>query len=217
VVFDPTPTPALAFGDPRNHADWTLAWEGQWFIGVLDTQHKRVYVLPISPRSQDALANTGDRNRNRYASGPEAQGLPQRQWTSCPVNWLSEGQGATTHHKCLNRYQLAEGDCLGFTIIKVDREGTFALIKLTSNSLNQKPDTAGPSHSFSRATAKAEDRMPRYDNPSSARDGLPYNDPHKPGKARFEPGTYCMGHGWASALEQFLKTQGIRNIALSMD
>jgi hypothetical protein len=215
MAFDPNPTNNLAFGDNRNLDDWGLAWEGQWFIGILDTNHKRVYILPISPRTQDALSNTGERNRNRYASGPESKGLTTAFWNSCQANWLDNAQGHTTHHKCLNTYQLAEGDCLGFSLIKVTREGNFAQMKLTSNSLNQKPadpdPTSGPGHTFSRSThrfagaaavAIAEGREPVQ---------------HVPGTTKFMPGTHCMGQGWANALKEFLQAQGIQHITLSMD
>lgn len=215
MAFDPNPTSNLAFGDDNNRADWILAWEGQWFIGVLDTSSKRVYALPISPRTPDALTNTGERNRNRYASGPEAQGHSTSFWNSCQANWLDTGHGQTTHHKCLNHYGLAEGDCLGFTLIKIDREGTFAQMKLTSNSLNQKPadpdPTSRPGHSFSRSTH-------RFAVASAAAVADGREAPaHVPGSTQFLPGTHCMGQGWAMALKQFLEGAGIPHIAVSMD
>ena len=221
VPFDPNPTSALAFGDTNNMADWTLAWEGQWFIGVLDTSHKQVYLLPINPRTPDALANSGERNRNRYAAGPESKGLSTDIWNSCPKDWDTRAVGHTTHHKCLNHYHLSEDDCLGFSLIKLDREGKFAMIKLTSNSLNQKPTdpdlTAGPGHSFSRSTHRAAGVMPVYAGPEPKRTGLPYNDPHVPGTTTLVAGTHCMGQGWAVALEAFLHAQGILHTTHSRD
>jgi hypothetical protein len=215
MPFDPNPTAALAFGNANNVADWTQAWEGQWFIGVLDTNNKRVYVLPIDPRTPDALTNAGQRNRNRYASGPESKGLATLFWNSCAANWMDVTGGNTTHHKCLNYYHLAEGDCMGFTLIKLNREGTFAQVKLTSNSLNMKPGdpdlTSRPGHSFSRSTHAHSGALA-----VDAR-GLPHNDPHVPGTTVFAPGTHCMGQGWANALKQFLAAQGITNVAVSMD
>jgi hypothetical protein len=215
VAFDPNPTSHLTFGDPNNQSDWVLAWEGQWFIGVLDTNHKRIYLLPIDPRTPDARANTGERNRNRYASGPESKGLTTAFWNSCQANWMSHAVGHTTHHKCLNNYHLSEEDCMGFTLIKVNREGTFAMMKLTSNSLNQKPGdpdlTSGPGHSFSRATHAQSGLLPRDDK------GLPYGDTHVSGKAVFSAGTHCMGQSWANAVKEFLEGTGISRIALSMD
>jgi hypothetical protein len=195
------PTSDLAFGDPNNVADWKVAWEGQWFIGVMDIVHRKVHVLPINPRTPDALKNTGNRNRNRYASGPESKNLPAPKWKSCPPEWDTKAVGHTTHHRCLNYYKLQEADCLGFTMIKLDYEGKFALVKLTSNSLNMKDQTGKPGHSFSRATDRASER----------------DEPYAPGTAKFLPGTHCMGEGWARALEGFLHAQGIEHTALSMD
>lgn len=218
-MYDPNPTVMLAMSS-ENIADWMNAWEGQWFIGVLDTNQKAVHILPINPRSADAVANSGDRNRNRYASGlaakptahPKDSAPPAPQWVSAPADWEAHAPGATTHHRCLNYYHLHEQDCLGFTMIKVSRNGAFAQIKLTSNSLNQKPGremVAG--HSFGRSTAAAA-RHATVDHQA-----LPVDDTHQPGTTAFSPGTICMPLEWARALKEYLTTQGIVHSTMSMD
>ena len=217
-MYDPNPTKLLAMSQ-ANLSDWTNAWEGQWFIGVLDTNNKAVYILPIDPRSEEARANTGTRNRNRYASalaakptGHDADTVPPApHWASAPANWEMNAGGTTTHHRCLNYYHLQEADCLGFTLIKVSRNGSFAQMKMTSNSLNTKPDAEPPGHSFGRSTAVAAGTA------ATDAKGLPVDNAHQSGKTAFYAGTSCMPLGWARALKEYLATRGIDHIAMSMD
>jgi hypothetical protein len=219
-VYDPNPTVMLTMS-LESLSDWMNAWEGQWFIGVLDTNNKAVYILPIDPRSAEATANSGTRNRNRYASAlaatPDGHANdtvpPAPQWASAPPDWETRAGGTTTHHRCLNYYHLQEMDCLGFTLIKVSRNGSFAQMKLTSNSLNQKAGArevlAG--HSFGRSTAAAAG------NATIDARGLPVDSAHQPGKTAFSAGTLCMPLEWARALKEYLATQGIDHITMSLD
>jgi hypothetical protein len=228
MAYDPNATGELLM-DGECLDNWVRAAPGQWFIGVLDTNYKKVYILPIEPgEGEGAATNTGDRNRNRYASGAlkfdprTGTEWPTVHWRGCAPDWYKTAPGATTHHKIMIMYKCTEEDCLGFTLIKLDKDGKFALMKLTSNSLNTRIDSPGPGHSFARATAVQSRKMPVYNNPAdNQRHGLPYNDPHEPGKANYLSGTNTMPTAWREALKSFLGsglgTGGIEHIAMSLD
>ena len=99
--------------EASSHTNYLNALEGQWFIGVVDTQSQMIHLLPISPASPDALTNTGSRNRNRYTSGA----ITQPVWVGCTADWMDRVPGHTTHQRCTTFFQLREEDCLGFTLI----------------------------------------------------------------------------------------------------
>lgn len=201
MAYDPNPTSSLSCqGD--NLRDYIRAKPGQWFVGVLDTCNKKVYILPIDVQgSEGARNNNAARSHNRYASGVLAN-TPGSEtatggtvnvhqttaWESCNANWMATAPGSTTHEKVQILYGLNQDDLLGFSLIKVsdgtDQSGGFATLKCSSNTLNNRvgpsdADCGFPTHSFSRST---------HDQ--------------RPG---FTPGTTQMPSGWSDQLVEYFK------------
>lgn len=159
-----------------NLRDYHQAKPGQWFVGVLDTHNRAVYMLPIDVQgSRGARSNEEERSHNRYASGVLAstpgsedsmgqvvnvhQTTP---WESCSANWLTSARGSTTHEKVQITYDLDPANLLGFSLIKIgdgtaESGGGFAILKCSSNTMNMRAgpdddDCGFPTHSFSRST-----------------------------------------------------------------
>lgn len=144
-----------------NLDDWNVAESGQWFIGVVDTHARNIYVVPVNvfedrggQLNQGTLNNTNSRAINRYASGApnERNGVMNPNFTSFGGNnWLQARMVGQTHHSCVAiHYGTTEENCLGFSLIKVD-ETNFAQLKCGSTSLNTKPGFS-INHSFARQT-----------------------------------------------------------------
>lgn len=142
-----------------NVEDWIVAQPGQWFIGVIDTSNKNIFIVPVNvfeeggKLNQETLDNTNMRGKNRYASGAPGDRLNEKRTlfgSFLGKNWLETKPVGTTHHtQVALHYGADPDDCLGFTLIKTT-DG-FGQLKFGSNSLNMKPQHT-LSHSFSRAT-----------------------------------------------------------------
>ena len=201
MPYNKVPTSELGHED-LNLQDYKQAKPGQWFIGVLDTHNKKVYILPIDPQTESAKTNTGQRNRNRYASGvtfdtdedtnkvsgPVINTHKTTPWKSCKANCLDITTGSTTHERIQVKYELDQDNLLGFTLIKIAEHAGkgFGMLKGSSNTMNMRGgvgwdvgDCGLPSHSFSRATAD-----------------------DKPGTV---PGTVQMPANWKNALMDYFK------------
>ena len=50
MTYEALPHMMLNWGDPGNPLDYRSANRGQWFLGVLDTHRKQVFMLPRSRR-----------------------------------------------------------------------------------------------------------------------------------------------------------------------
>jgi hypothetical protein len=92
MPYDPGATSELTLRYD-NQRDFENAPLGKWFIGVIDTQQKKVFIVPVNvfegrgQLDQNTLNNTG-RGLNRYASGTEADraGTPQASRTFGALN-----------------------------------------------------------------------------------------------------------------------------------
>jgi hypothetical protein len=92
------------------------------------------------------------RGMNRYASGApgEKSGKMDFFRTFAAGNWLAHRPIGQTHHTAVMlKNKLLEDKSYGFSIIKINN--AFVQVKLTSNSLNTKPD-ARKSYSYSNIT-----------------------------------------------------------------
>ena len=157
-MYDRNATANLRWGDLKNLHDFREASPGQWFLGVLDTGTKAVYLLPsdIHPCGQEPRINT-------YASKPP---LPSNGWKSLP-KWFGDGinsrpgpAGAMRQHvrMCIV-YGLEPSDCLGFSMVKINND--FAQYRDFSNSLNGgKPNVTGQSISPGYGANGGTWRMP---------------------------------------------------------
>jgi hypothetical protein len=143
-----------------NLNDWNTADPGQWFIGVVDTHNRDVFVVPVNVfegrggLNQETINNTNSRAINRYASGAPGENIGVNYIFSsfAGQNWLEARPVGQTHHACVAiHYGTTEDNCLGFSLIKV-ADQNFAQLKCASNSLNTKPGYS-VNHSFARATA----------------------------------------------------------------
>lgn len=188
-----------------NLADYTGALPGKWFIGVVDTQNRRIYVVPVNvyegrgALDQNTLNNTNQRAMNRYSSGTASdRSGAQQPFASFPgnLNWLEGRPVGQTHHTCVAlHYGAAEADCLGFTLIKIGgNNGDFAQVKFSSNSLNAKPNYE-VKHNFSTATFAMGQK--------SAEEQKAY----VPGTAAFNPGTIQMPPQWRDAILAYFRGQ----------
>lgn len=204
MTFNPVATNKLTHRSD-NLQDWVVADPGQWFIGVIDTDKRNVYVVPVNvfegrgQLNQETLDNTNQRAVNRYASGPrsspasgggkEQRGLSYKSWASFDGpegNWLEGRQVGLTHHSATAvHYGADPKDCLGFTLIKVSNKH-FAQIKCSSNSLNGNKPNYRVLHSFSRSTSSNLDRGPS-------------------GFADISPGSAQMPIMWMHALRDYLR------------
>jgi hypothetical protein len=129
----------------ENALDWDAAFEGQWFMGVYETTTKTVMLLPSEIQWKPSIAqNADERSFNRYASG--AKKKPDN-WSSVASDGDTPGDLAwhktqpgepaiTLHGKICKLYGVDDADCVGFTLVKIDRHGKFAQFKGSSKSLN---------------------------------------------------------------------------------
>jgi len=129
----------------ENLLDWKNAFEGQWFMGVYDVVNKTVMLLPSEIQWKPEIAkNADERSFNRYASG--ARRKPDS-WSSVESDGDIPGDLAwhkkkanedqmTLHGKICNKYGADDKNCVGFSFIKLDRNGKFAQFKGSSKSLN---------------------------------------------------------------------------------
>lgn len=198
MAYDQNSTSSLTFIH-ENVMDFNNSKPGQWFIGVLDTNNKQVFIVPVNVfegsngvLNQQTLSNAGPRVMNRYASGtPEDREGKQKDFHAFKTgNWL-ENRGNLTHHiSVATHYGSEPDDCLGFTLIKV-AVGGFAQMKCGSNSLNTRPD-GEVKHNFSQAT-------------------------HSGGN--ITSGSVQMPENWRNSLETFLKGSpyNIINLVTSND
>lgn len=74
MPYDPNPSSALTYRND-NLQDWQNALPGQWFIGVVDTHNKNIYIVPVNvfegrgALNPNVLNNTDQRGMNRFGSG----------------------------------------------------------------------------------------------------------------------------------------------------
>ncbi|MFK7821710.1 MAG: hypothetical protein AB8G99_23565 [Planctomycetaceae bacterium] len=154
-----------------NLKDWKRANPGQWFIGVVNTRTRAVFLVPVNVfegrggLNQETINNANMRGINRYASGAPGERtgenlVPFDSTRGPGGNWLEGRPNGQTHHTAVAlKYGQEPAECLGFTLIKVALEH-FAQMKCGSNSLNQtKPDHT-INHSFSRSTRDGTDFSP---------------------------------------------------------
>lgn len=177
MVYNPEASADLVHV-PEHLADWQRASPGQWFIGVVDTVERLIFLVPVNvfkgrdTINEETLANTNQRAINRYASGPhstaetgggiEHRGRDRADWaTYLGGDWLESRPVGMTHHTgTALHHGRVPGHCLGFSLIKV-APTHFAQLKGGSNSLNGDKADAVVFHSFSRATFGAgADFMP---------------------------------------------------------
>ena len=152
MAYNPIPSSALTWGDPGNLIDFKAAHPGQWFLGVIDTHRKQVFLLPSD------LEPPGAYEAKRLVSGGRYISMPM---PSAPDDWWHSGPMAGLH--CLGINSLANGvneigtlrqharvvrvygskpeDCLGFGLIKFTE--SFGEFRDRSNTLNADPDKMG--------------------------------------------------------------------------
>jgi len=143
----------LQFGDPFNYNDYILAGPGQWFLGVLDTDAKEVYLVPSDREPLDSYVKDASKAGPGHIGIAQAK-IPVGGWASFAMQGRPLGYrrginsrpstdpaapGAFRQHlRVVNSYALDPNDCLGFALIKM----TFELGEFLdrSNSLNSRPE-----------------------------------------------------------------------------
>ena len=150
MAYDPIPSNFLAWGDPNNLFDYKSANAGQWFLGILDTDSKEVFILPSDLEPPDVYMEELVSHKGQYISKPQPP-IPSAGWMSTPIKGMDihginspkffgdgvNGQAARDglrQHGRVVRYNLIADNCLGFAIIKM---GTgFGEFRDRSNSIN---------------------------------------------------------------------------------
>ena len=158
MAYDPTPSKFLAWGDSNNLFDYKSANAGQWFLGVLDTDSKEIFILPSDLEPPDVYIKRAVAQNGKHISRPQPA-IPSAGWMSTPIKGMDihginspeflgdgvNGQaaqgGLRQHGRVVRAYNRIEDNCLGFAIIKM---GTgFGEFRDRSNSLNSSPHKLG--------------------------------------------------------------------------
>lgn len=152
MAYEAMPHTMLQWGDPGNPQDYRSSNRGQWFLGVLDTRQKKVFMLPSDLEPPDKYIKQAIQREGTYISKPQP-GIAAGGWRSRPMAATShrginspaggpnEQGGLRQHGRVVRAYGCIEGDCLGFAVIKMtDALGEF---RDRSNSLNSSPEKLG--------------------------------------------------------------------------
>lgn len=184
--------------------DWKNAHPGQWFMGAYDMVSQTVLLLPAEIQWKQSIAdNTDQRGVNRYASGArKGADFPPVQWESVKAHgdvpgdlaWQHEGPaGVTLHAKICLRYKSKPDNCVGFSLIKLDREGVFAQFKGSSKSLNLSHGGVSPDVSFAQKTVwtrNEESSKKRFEElTTKSQQGKPLTPVEQRQLKRYTPGT----------------------------
>lgn len=153
MPYDAVPHMMLQWGDPANPRDYRVANRGQWFLGVLDTDRKHVFLLPSDLETPDSYIRGAILRGGSHISKPQP-GLPAEGWASrpmagtghqginSPANGPDEQGGLRQHGRVTRAYGRDEDNCLGFAVIKMTAGlGEF---RDRSNSLNSSAHKIGP-------------------------------------------------------------------------
>lgn len=146
MAYEALPHMMLKWGDPGNPLDYQSGNRGQWYLGVLDTHQKQVFMLPSDLETPDNYIKKAMQLGGQQISRPQP-GIPQEGWRSRPlvgkahqgINSPSpddpnEQAGLRQHGRVVRTYRCKEDDCLGFAIIKIT--AGFGEFLDRSNSLN---------------------------------------------------------------------------------
>ncbi|MGV3345587.1 hypothetical protein ACGVWS_07510 [Enterobacteriaceae bacterium LUAb1] len=154
-MYNEKATASLKYGIELLHF-WRIAKPGQWFIGVIDTSNRELYLVPINvfdhgegTLDQEVLTNRSARRLNRYASGAEGE----REGISIMPDFMKLRPHSIPHHRFIvQHYGRAEEDCIGFSLIKTNND--FAMLKMSSASLNSDKKDSYIAYNFTRATVE---------------------------------------------------------------